>query len=89
MTKTTDPKPARRPRRASLPITPEAASEIDAVAEAFHVPKSEVRTRASKLASEVVASKLREDMGRERVEAAKQELTRLQGIIGMPRTGEE
>jgi hypothetical protein len=70
--------PARRPRRASLPITPEAGAEIDAIAEAFGVPKSEVRKRAAALASEAVASKLRAVIGKERIEATRKELERLE-----------
>jgi hypothetical protein len=81
-----DPKtttPARRPRRASLPITDDAAQEIDAIAEAFGVPKSEVRKRAAALASEAVASKLRAVIGKERIEATRKELERLEVAAGV------
>lgn len=75
--------PARRPRRASLPITDGASQEIDAIHKAFNVPKSEVRKRAAALASEAVASKLRAVIGKERIESTRKELERLEVAAGV------
>lgn len=71
----------RRLRRASLPISSAASGEIDAVAEAFGIQKSEVRERAAELASKAVEEKLRSEVGNDRVAAAQKELDRLRAAV--------
>lgn len=82
--KTTKPEKATHTRRATVVLNQAARAEIDHVADAFELPKKQVREAAGELASDAILRDLRSRLGAARLEAAKAELARLEGEMGVP-----